>query len=408
MPAIIALGSDIPAPIFFFIIYNNDKIYKFINQSTMDVMRYDSKIDDVIIKSLNKRDMHWNELYRHVCTSYKHISYDAFTRHLGVLRSEKLVDRNDIKERGIKVSYFLTEKAKQQLRLKILQTKSSKERTRTGIKTMQERRHTLFILLLLFCQKYTYHFETDQDFDDFLSTFDLSGKVFKLTNNQVGISNDKTESYQNTTMKAGEVIINCRKAVNMHTQQSHSVSYSCHVSRINLNEILDPGTRPAFWHVNLSEGEINDAIHSLCEEGLIRPFTFRGEPLHFVVDKALEALLDDCYNVYKNIYNAVLHIWKFLRKPSPEEVAWLELFEGTKRADKIRNEAYKKRKAIREEKRPGFLNWLKEENEEWETELKKMVPQIMTKHSKTIQKYRFPTEKILELINPGFLHEGIN
>jgi DNA-binding HxlR family transcriptional regulator len=374
----------------------------------MDVMRYDLKIDGIIIKCLNERDMHWNELYRHVCESYKHISYDAFTKHLKILRSKKLVDRNDIKERGVKVYYFLTEEARQQRRLKILQYKSSKERTRMEIKTNEDRRQAVLILLFLFRKRHTYHLETEQDFDDFLSTFNLTGKVFTLGSNKLEIAKDKNQFYRNSTLIAGDVIVNRRELVDSRSHQSHSLSYLCSIRRINLKEILNPETRPAFWHLKLTEGEINDAIQSLREEGLIRPFMYQNEPLYFVVEKSLEVLLDDCYILYKDIYNEILHIWEFLRKPTPEEVGWLELFEGTKRASEIRNETYKKRKAIREDKRPGFLNFLKKENKEWEKELGKMVSQIMTKHSKTIQEYRFPTEKIFELIYPEFLHESFS
>jgi DNA-binding HxlR family transcriptional regulator len=384
------------------------KFIYLLSQSTTDVMRYDLKIDGIIIKCLNERDMHWNELYRHVCESYKHISYDAFTKHLKILRSKKLVDCNDIKERGVKVYYFLTEEARQQRRLKILQYKSSKERTRMEIKTNEDRRQAVFILLFLFRKRHTYHLETEQDFDNFLSTFNLTGKVFTLGSNKLEIAKDKNQFYRNSTLIAGDVIVNRRELVDSRSHQSHSLSYRCSIRRINLKEILNPETRPAFWHLKLTEGEINDAIQSLREEGLIRPFMYQNEPLYFVVDKSLEVLLDDCYNLYKDIYNAILHIWEFLRKPTPEEVGWLELFEGTKRSSEIRNEAYKKRKAIREDKRPGFLNWLKKENKEWEIELRKMVSQIMTRHNKAIQEYRFPTKKIFELINPEFLHESFS
>jgi DNA-binding HxlR family transcriptional regulator len=406
--AIICFGSDIPAPIFLFIYIKNEKVYKFIIQSTMDAMRYDLEIDDIIINGLNERDMHWNELYRHVRESHKHLSYDAFTKHLKILISKKLVDRNDIKQRGVKVFYFLTEEARQQLRLKILQSKSSKGRTKMELRTNEDRRQLLFILLLLFRQRHTYHLETEQDFDDFLSMFNLTGKVFTLGSNKLEIAKDKNQYYRNSTLNAGHVIVNRRELVDSRTQQSHSVSYRCNVRRISIKEISNPETRPAFWHVKLTEPEINDAVQSLCEEGLIRPFMYQNEPLYFVVEKSLEVLLDDCYILYKDIYNEILHIWEFLRKPTPEEVGWLELFEGTKRASEIRNETYKKRKAIREDKRPGFLNFLKKENKEWEKELGKMVSQIMTKHSKTIQEYRFPTEKIFELIYPEFLHESFS
>jgi hypothetical protein len=89
-------------------------------------------------------------------------------------------------------------------------------------------------------------------------------------------------------------------------------------------------------------------------------------------------------------------------------VAWLELFSGMKNADNIRNESYKRRHAIKKDKRKGFRNWLKKENEEWGMELSKMASQIKEKHRKTIQKYEFPSDKILELIYPKFFEESFS
>jgi hypothetical protein len=104
----------------------------------------------------------------------------------------------------------------------------------------------------------------------------------------------------------------------------------------------------------------------------------------------------------------IVDIWGSIRRPTREEIRWVELFRGKKDTNQIRNRAYIKRKTKHGKKPKEFLEWL-----EWwkfavkdsEKYVNEKVLEIKKKHAKTIEKYGFPSYEILELVYPNFLKD---
>jgi DNA-binding HxlR family transcriptional regulator len=228
-------------------------------------LKYDANIDHAIITGLERESMYWTELYVYVCSIYRRISYDAFTKHLGKLMSDKLVDRNYVMGRGKKVPYFLTEKAKQQQRLQILEFRSPKERAKLDMKIKKEKRQTLYILLLLFRPRSSYQFETKQEFENFLSAFDLSRKDLITIANSGNVAKVKDEYYMHTELKSstGDITISIRKYTKSSNRAVPSNSYLCSVKGLTAREILNIENRPAFWHIDFTTSEVEAAFKSL-------------------------------------------------------------------------------------------------------------------------------------------------
>jgi len=130
-------------------------------------LRWDEELDLSIIKILDENnELHYNGLYKLVCSTYRTISPETFSIHIKKLDDSGYIDKfsNGI---GKKSRLSLTDKARRQVRMKTLDFKSKKERANSkGISNKQ-----LCVLLLLFRRPTNYKFDTETGFDNFLSQF---------------------------------------------------------------------------------------------------------------------------------------------------------------------------------------------------------------------------------------------
>jgi hypothetical protein len=360
--------------------------------------------------------MHTHGLYHNICTTYRQISFDAFNRHLKRLVSEKLVSREDA-GLGKKVKYSLTEKAKQRRRLKILELKSPKEKQRLDLITTEQKRKNLFILLLLFRQKCCYKFETEEAFENFLLQFDLAREDLSILGepNHTTVDRDRKIYYKTTIFRSPEKDITIIRRQNTFRRDSKkglvsvppSISYDCSIKGLTIRDILNPKNRPAFGHLNLTLEEVEEAFKTLFEEKLLKPMNmYNIEVIYEIADNSLEHLLESCLEIYEFVYGTIYGIWRFIRKPTEEEIDWLEFFKGIADTSRIRNKAYNERHTARPKKKTKeWLKWYKGDVRESEKSLDEMVTDLNKNHAYTIKRYGFSSEDILEIVYPKFLHE---
>jgi hypothetical protein len=88
-------------------------------------------------------------------------------------------------------------------------------------------------------------------------------------------------------------------------------------------------------------------------------------------------------------------------------VKWLESFRGRGQAEKIRAEAYHYRHSLSRRERTKFARDLKSEVKVHEEKINRFMMYMREEHMEIIQKYRFPTEKMLEIMYPKSLRGSV-
>jgi len=125
---------------------------------------------------------------------------------------------------------------------------------------------------------------------------------------------------------------------------------------------------------------------------------FRDELRYEIADESLEDFIYDCWDLFRLILRKLKMIWRTIRAPNTHEVKWLELLRTRRQADLIRTQAYHQRHSLRKTEKRKRFEFVKEEVEIREKEIYEYYSYLVDKHIDTIWKYRFPTEKILEII----------
>jgi hypothetical protein len=113
-------------------------------------LKYDTRIDEIIVYSLYPdNELGYNELYRKVTENYKRISFETFNSHISGLVVSKTLNKDDSQYRGKKVYYRLTSRSKKQVRLRIYESKTEREKNELLKESDSQRRLKLYLLILL-------------------------------------------------------------------------------------------------------------------------------------------------------------------------------------------------------------------------------------------------------------------
>jgi DNA-binding HxlR family transcriptional regulator len=382
-------------------------------------LRYEEKIDLSIIKCLEKNGKsHYNALYDQVCSAYKRISPDTFSSHVKKLVVDGYLEKtwNGI---GRKASYCLTDKAKRQARMRILDFKSERERAKLGADCKGIKLQKLYVLLLLFRHPSIYKIDTEIEFDNFLSQFKITKQELIQTQHPkfVYISGDRSYRYLETAWKSPSNDIDITRHDVIHRKDStgkfHPVTqgefyYYCRVKGLTEREIVYSDLRLPSSTLKISKEQAKEAFSILRNENLLRPITvYNKEDIYGISDEQLDKFLQDCLEVYEFLSNLIIGVWDF-RNPKPQEKAWFEFFIGQEGTNRIIIRALDRRKAkhgMPTNKFKDWLKWWKNALNESEADAEKMVTDLKKKHESTIQKYPYPCEDVLNLVYPKFLKD---
>ncbi|HEY7569779.1 MAG TPA: hypothetical protein VH796_00295 [Nitrososphaeraceae archaeon] len=334
-------------------------------------MKRDEKLDPTIIQCLtNNRKLHYNALYREVCSTYRKVSPDTFSSHV-----KRLVDTENIERTwngiGREAQYFLTNKARRQLRMGTLDFKSDKEKVNSGLNNEGLRRQKLYILLLLFRHRSVYKFDTEAGFDNFLSQFRLTRQQLIQTQHpkSIYVSGDRTYDYLNTSWESHSNNIRITRQDVIHridsTGKPHRVTqpefyYYCTVKGLTARDIVHSDWRRKLSSFKVTKEQTKEAFSILRKENLIKPIAvYNDEEIYEVSDERLEEFLQDCCELYEFISDLVTGVWDSIRSPKREEIKWLEFFIGKEGTELIRNRAYERKKTRHGKTKDEFSKWLK-------------------------------------------------
>jgi DNA-binding PadR family transcriptional regulator len=350
--------------------------------------------------------MYWSQLYKKIKESYKYMALETFNSCIKNLINKNLISRQDVLKPGKKVVYSLTEKGKQYVRL--ILTEPQKE-----INGTKETRLHVYLLLFMFNQPPRYIFETEKDLDDFLLENSLSTKDLVPLRKKEESKDGKMIVVTVFKTLSGIVVVE-KEPLNAEPSDGGAQSYfDCYIPGLSITDILYSRSRPAFWHINFTHSEVQHVFNLLQNEGILQAIKimYHGELRYEIRDPILVDFLDDCAMLYRRARESIEEIWKHIRKPSRDEIRWLELIMGTEKVDEIRRESYRRRhnrsviyKRLRKkEDRKRKIKLIMEDNEL----STRFAMELKESHSNAIRKYRFPSEELLDLIYPKFLQQMV-
>ena len=216
----------------------------------------------------------------------------------------------------------------------------------------------LYLLLLLFRRPPAYTFESEDEFAALLSKNNLSEKdLTQLTKSEEN-KEDKTIT---TTTFESESIFFVWKVETLNKRnipEGRSYVYTCTLPGLSITDILEARDKPAFWHINFTQPEVQDAFELLLNEGMLRPMAFspNGEERYDVYDSSVKKFLEGCWGLYNLVYSLTDLIWNKVRAPTTDEIK-------------------------------RYAKYLKE------------------KYAKVIEKYEFPFDDLLEVIYPKCMQQ---
>jgi DNA-binding MarR family transcriptional regulator len=374
-------------------------------------MRFDEGIDKCIVEQLTKNHaMSFLELFREVKNSYKKISIAAYNFHIKKLVTEDLIGRQDSGERGRKVNYSLTQKAKQLHRLKILEFKSDKQRAVLERETREERQKKLYLLLFFFYSKamprMTHALNTEQ-LTHLLAMYRYSIKDLVVTNVTETRLKDGRVLIYTSYEQIGNIQVNKSelRSTDPNLQEKQKMMYPVFLPGISKGDILYNGLTGCFLQIDFTPEEVEDACITISNEGILKPFMeFNGERSYEISNKALDDLLNDTYDIWESVSMKMETLWEFIRRPTEEEMKWLEIFHGQRDASNIRTEKYKHRHSLPKKEKQHLIEKAKYDIKLDEELLKEMIEEVRKNHINTIKTYNYPIEELLEMIYPPYLH----
>ena len=427
-------------------------------------MKYKSDLDYKIINILHEHiTLHYNELFKLV-NNELHISRDAFNYHLKYLIQQKRLSKRDHRERGKPVYYFLTEEAKDELRANCLIINPHKQKSEFHVETLEERRQKMY-LLLLFAQSTngTIHsLNDDAQLAKFLHQISPKAKLIRrqerlvetnsmVTNRLVVIITRKIfvpeiglvepsilavppyrlyvtnynpideikiwkeryeyynivrkyEKYEFTRNFQQERIRELKNKIGLKENDRIVYVYRYMLPGISLKEMMDK-ERFAFEHINLTRSETKKAIEMLKENNIIKPvYVLSGEIRYEIANESIRNLILDSLKLLVKTENLFYLIWNHVRKPTSAERKWFASIHGYSKSQELFREYYwnRKRDYVSKDTRKSSR---KEKNIDIKNKLEEIVndvDKLKRTHKPTVIKYRFPLNKLTEIISPEF------
>ena len=291
------------------------------------------------------------ELYRSVIDSYRKISIDAFNFHIKKLILNGILERGRDQGRGSIIYYSLTDKAKQQQRLKILTVKPKKERILFEKELEEERRVKLYFLLFVASVENISRQIQKFEMDQILSNINHSENdlVIKDISKSKFINEDE-EAVREAGFKWSDIIFTTYKPINgfefkmiehffhggNEKMRKNLIQFTCTFPGTSITDMLTGPNRPIFEHIDFSHNEIVESFEILTREKMLIHFTKYDGEWRYKINDNLEPLIRDLHHIKSLIHVIILITCTLIRRPTKKEIRWLELMYGLKKANELR------------------------------------------------------------------------
>jgi hypothetical protein len=346
--------------------------------------------------------MYYMALYRTIKKVHRKIAMPTFNGCIKDLTVKGLIAKADVKGRGIKIDYFLTNKGKQ--RVKFLLQVNENEENDKSIECKEKLRSVYLVILFLFRQEHTYTIGSERKFNDFLSKNNLSSReMIQLPKNE----ENKMGNIVTTTVFRHRSGIRISKIETPNSNDEGTV-YKCSLPGLSVTDVLLSDNTPIFRHIKFTESDVQEAFDLLHDEGIIKKIliTHDGNLRYIISDPLMENLLEYCGELYHLVYTVIEVIWE-IRKPIAEEIKWIEQAIGssgavkmTRKSNGVRTNRLKKAKNKKQ-----ILAKATQKILEYRNMIKHDVLLLRKDYAEQIEKYQFLCDELFQIIYPKFLQQ---
>lgn len=370
----------------------------------MKYFSYTQNISELILTTLYATErLYYMALYRTIKKVHTKIAMPTFNGCIKDLTVKGLIAKADIEGRGVKIDYFLTNKGKQHVKF-LLQVKVN-DVSDKSIEGKEKLRSAYLVILFLIRQEHTYTIGSERKFKDFLSKNNLSSSEMiqlpKTEENKIG-------KFTTTTVFIHRSGVRISKIETSNGKDKRTV-YKCSLPGLSVTDVLLSDTTPIFRHIKFTESEVQEAFKLLGDEGVIKPIhiTYDGNLRYIISDPLMEDLLGYCGELYHLVYTIIEVIWNNIRKPTVEEIKWIEQAigpEGVVKMSRKSNEARSNRLKKAKNKKQ-FLTKAKKGILEYRKLIDQDVRVLKNEYDEQINKHRFLCDELFEIIYPKFLQQ---
>lgn len=301
---------------------------------TMNKKQYNLGMDYFIIESLSKENIGYRELFELIKANHnQHISFDTFNRHIEYLKKSGMIYKN-----GKFAPFRLTEKCEQQLKMGALDldAPASKMGNPSSSSTQLARKQiNVYILLLLFKSDSSFEFAKVEELEYFLSLFSLSKNSLVMKMPHGSLTKFKNETYTMAVFESGDsrISVHERRYFTSPRRSRDSISFIC-----NIKGVKYPFTRyrsEPFQKTHVTPDETTNALSLLCSEDILeKPISYSDESIYLATDIQLYDLLSEFAFLFEVSKAILKQLWR-LRKPTTEEIEWLQRIVGDSEVAKI-------------------------------------------------------------------------
>jgi hypothetical protein len=340
-------------------------------------------------------------LYRNIRKVHKKIAMKTFNSCIKDLKAKGLIATEDVNGRGRKIDHFLTNKGKQHV--KLLPGEYENQSNDKLSERREKLRSVYLIILYTIQQDHTYTIKSEREFKDFLSKNKLSSKeLIQLPQKKVNKMGEIT-----TTTKFRHISgIHISKNVTSNGKNKGTV-YKCSLPGLSVRDVVLSDNRPVFGYIKPTKSEVEDAFKLLHDDGLIEPIriTHNGDLRYKISDFLMEDFLEVCKKLYHLTYTAIEGIWN-IRKPTDDEIKWMEQAIDTKGAEKMArksNEARSNRLIKVKKNKKQFYTKATQKILEHRNMIRHDTLLLKKQYAEQIDKYQFLCDELLEIVYPKCL-----
>jgi hypothetical protein len=181
--------------------------------------------------------------------------------------------------------------------------------------------------------------------------------------------------------------------------------YYCWLPGVSITDMI--------WYTsgntNYSSKELEEAFYLLIDEGILKPvMKFNDEWRYAAADESLDDLLSAYWYIHTRLASIIFTRCWNVRRPTSEELKWLELFDNKKGIDSFRFYAYQDgRRLLNYNERKRYAIKMREEVKQAREDINELLTEIEEKYVDTSRKYQFPIEQLSEMIYPPHFRQAM-